>query len=277
MSTQAPAPPHAPAPTGGSGGAGGRTALRVLVVALGLAVVAWNAVAVASLLSRGTGTSDATFGGVRVLELDLSFEEVDVTGSATTDEVTVSRGWHWSLGEPEIVTRQEGDRLVVRSSCSYTPGLPCTGWVHLTVPADVTVTGEITDNRLTLDDLTGEVDVSTSDGGITARDVSGPLRLASRDGTIEGSRIRSAQVEASTSDGSVRLAFADPPTSVRATSRDGSVQLTLPDDRTAYHVTVSTSDGSSDVTVPTDPTAERRITATTSDGDVTIAPAGQGS
>ena len=274
MSTQTPAPPRAPAPSGGSGGSGGRTALRVLVVALGLAIVAWNAVAVASLLSRGTGTSDATFGGVRVLELDLSFEEVDVTGSATTDEVTMSRGWHWSLGEPDIVTRQVGDRLVVGSTCTWTPGLPCTGWVHLAVPAGVTVTGGVTDNHVTLRDLTGPVDLSTSDGGITARDVSGRLRLASRDGTIEGSGIRSTQVEASTSDGSVRLGFAEPPRSVRATSRDGSVQLTLPDDRTAYHVTVSTRDGSSEVTVPTDPTAPRRITASTSDGDVEIAPAG---
>jgi hypothetical protein len=274
MSTQAPAPPRAPAPSGGSGGSGGRTALRVLVVGLGLAVVAWNAVAVASLLSLATDTRDATFSGVRVLELDLAFEDVDVTGSATTDEVTVDRGWHWSLGEPEIVTRQDGDRLVVGSSCSWTPGLPCTGWVHLTVPADVTVTGGVTDSHLTLRDLAGEVDVSTSDGGITLAAVSGPLRLESRDGSVEGTGIRSSSVSASTSDGSVRLAFADPPRSVRATSRDGSVQLTLPDDRTAYHVTVSTSDGSSDVTVPTDPTAPRRITATTSDGDVTIAPAG---
>jgi hypothetical protein len=72
----------------------------------------------------------------------------------------------------------------------------------------------------------------------------------------------------------VRLTFADPPRSVRATSRDGSVQLTLPDDRTSYHVTVSTRDGSSDVSVPTDPTAPRRITAATSDGDVEIAPGG---
>lgn len=263
MSTQAPAPPRAPATSGGPGSSGGRTALRVLVVALGLAVVAWNAVAVASLLSRGTDTRDGTFGGVRVLELDLSFEEIDVTGSATADEVSVSRGWHWSLGEPEIVTRQVGDRLVVGSSCTWTPGLPCTGWVHLTVPAGVTVTGGVTDNQVTLRDLTGTVDLSASDGGITARDVSGPLRLASRDGTIEGSGIRSARVEASTSDGSVR-----------ATSRDGSVQLTLPDDRTAYHVTVSTRDGSSDVAVPTDPTAPRRITAATSDGDIDIAPRG---
>ena len=274
MSTQAPAPPQAPAPSGGPGGSGGRTALRVLVVALGLALVAWNAVAVASLLSRGTDTHDATFNGVRVLELGLSFEEVDVTGSATTDEVTLSRGWHWSLGEPEVVARQVGDRLVVGSSCTWTPGLPCTGWVHLTVPPDVTVTGGVTDNHVTLRDLTGTVDLSTSDGGITARDVSGPLRLTARDGTVDGSGIRSARVEASTSDGSVRLYFAEPPRSVRATSRDGSVQLTLPDDGTAYDVKVSTRDGSSDVTVPTDPTAARRIAATTSDGDVDIAPGG---
>jgi hypothetical protein len=274
MSTDAPAPPRPTAPPGAPGGSGGRTALRILVVALGLAFVAWNAVAVASLLSRATDTREATFGEVRVLELDLGFEEVDVTGSASADEVTLDRGWHWSLSEPEIVTRQVGDRLVVGSSCSWTPGLPCTGWVHLTVPADVSVTGGVTDNHLTLRDLTGTVDLSTSDGGITAHDVSGPLRLTSRDGTIEGSGIRSARVQASTSDGSVRLAFADPPRSVRATSRDGSVRLTLPDDRTAYHVTVSTTDGSSDVTVPTDPTAPRRITATTSDGDVDIASAG---
>ena len=274
MSTLAPAPDAPPAPAGGGGSPGGRTALRILVVTVGLALVAWNAVAVASLLSRGTDTKDATYGGVRVLELDLAFEEVDVSGSASADQVTLSRGWHWSLGEPDIVTRQVGDRLVVGSSCSFAPGIPCTGWVHLTVPADVQVTGRVTDNHLTLRDLDGEVDVSTSDGDVTATDVGGPLRLASRDGTVEASQVRSARVEATTSDGSVHIAFAVPPRSVRATSRDGSVRLTLPDDGTSYAVTVSTRDGSSEVTVPTDPTASRHITASTSDGDISIAAGG---
>jgi hypothetical protein len=273
MSTLAPAP-TVPPPAGGGGSPGGRLALRLLVVTVGLVAVAWNAVAVASLLSRGMETQDDRFSDVRVLELDLAFEAVDVTGSATAVDVTLSRGWQWSLGEPDIVTRQEGDRLLVGSTCSFTPGRPCTGWVHLTVPADVTVTGGTTDNHLTLRRLTGAIDVSTSDGGITATRVSGPLRLASRDGTVEAARVHSARVEATTSDGSVHIAFAVPPQSVRATARDGSVRLTLPDDGTAYHVTVSTRDGSSDVTVPTDPTAPRRITASTSDGDVTIAPRG---
>ena len=274
MSTQAPAPPRAPAPSGGAGGSGGRTALRVLVVALGLAVVAWNAVAVASLLARGSDSRDGTFGGVRVLELDLSFEEVDVTGSATADRVTMSRGWHWSLGEPEVVTRQVGDRLVVGSSCPFTPGIPCTGYVHLTVPEGTAVTGRVSDNHLTLRDLTGGIDVSTSDGGVTVVGATGPLRLESRDGTIEASQIRSARVDATTSDGSVHVAFASPPQTVRATSRDGSVELTMPDDRTAYRVTVAVRDGSSAVSVPRDPTSPRRIRVTTSDGDVSITPRG---
>lgn len=273
MSTQTTTPPTAlPAP--GGKGNGGRAALRILVVGVGLALVAYYAVAVASLLSRAYETRAGTYRGVQVVDLDLSFEEVEVVGSPSTTEVRMSRGYHWSLSKPEIVTRQVGDRLVVRSSCRFTPGLPCTGWVRLTVPAALRVAGGSTDGHLTLRSLTGPVDVETSDGGITVSRATGGLRLQSRDGTIEGSRLRSADVHAASSDGSVHLVFSTPPRSVVATSRDGSVELILPDDGTTYDVRARATDGSTDVSVPTDPKSTRHLTARTSDGSIRIAPQG---
>lgn len=271
MSTQTTAPPAAQPAPGGDGN-GGRAALRILVIGVGLALVAYYAVAVAGLLSRAYETRAGTYRGVQVVELDLSFEEVEVVGSPSATEVRMSRGYHWSLSKPEIVTRQVGDRLVVRSSCRFTPELPCSGWVRLTVPAGLRVSGGSTDRHLAFRNLTGPVDVETSDGGITVSGATGPLRLQSRDGTIEGWGLRSADVVAATSDGSVRLSFATPPTSVLATSRDGSIELTLPEDTTKYDVNASTRDGSTDVSVPTDPKSARELTARTSDGSIRIAP-----
>jgi hypothetical protein len=272
MSTQTTPPAYADAPAAPPRRTGG-TSLRVLAVLLALLLVAYGAVVLASLLARETRTSTDAFEGIRSIQLDTSFESVDVVGSGGTS-VDVSRRWTWSMKEPTVRTRQVGDRLVVSSSCPFSPGLPCTGKVQLTVPSDVAVLGGTSDGHLLLSDLTGPLDVHNADGGVELRDVSGRLRLSTSDGSVRAEGLASGQVTVDTADGSVQLSFAKAPTSVRASTSDGSLEIVVPKDGTAYAVSVSVSDGSQSVDVPTDPASSRRITVHTSDGSVRILPAG---
>ncbi len=272
MTTQTTPPAYADA-SAGPPRRGGRTSLRVLAVVLALLLVAYGAVVLASLLARETRTSTDTFQGITSIQLDTSFESVDVIGSDGTN-VGVDRRWTWSMKEPTVRTRQVGDRLVVSSSCPFSPGLPCTGRVQLTVPSDVAVLGGSSDGHLLLTDLTGPIDVHNADGGVELRDVTGRLRLSTSDGSVQAEGLTSDQVTVDTSDGSVRLSFAEPPATVRASTSDGSLEIVVPKDGTAYAVTVSVSDGSQQVDVPTDPGSTRRISIHTSDGSVRVLPAG---
>ena len=267
MTTTLTAPAPQPA---GDRDSGARTAVRVLVVVVALALVGYGAVAVASLLSRGDGTSHATYAGVHTLHLDLSFESVDVVGSSTATGVTMTRSFHWSTARPDIGARVSGDTLTVTSHCPWTPGMPCTGHVRLVVPAATRIVGGSSDGHLTVRRVTSPMNLSSSDGGIEVHGATGTLRLDTSDGGISATGLHTGDVQASTSDGSVHLSFLTPPTAVRVTSSDGSVLVDVPHDLTVYRVNVSTKDGSRTVDVPTDPSSQRHIAVSTKDGSVRV-------
>jgi DUF4097 and DUF4098 domain-containing protein YvlB len=114
------------------------------------------------------------------------------------------------------------------------------------------------------------MNLSSSDGGIEVHGPTGPLRLDTSDGGISATGLRTGDVRASSSDGSVHLSFLSPPTTVSVASSDGSVLVDVPHDGTAYRVDISTSDGSRTVDVPTDPASDRHIAVSTQDGSVQI-------
>lgn len=249
---------------------GGRTALRVLLVGFSLLLVAWGALTVASLLGRDTEHRSATYGNVRTLDLDLDFESVTVIGEQSATSVAMDRSYTWSMSRPTVSSRVVGDRLLMTSDCSWTVGLGCTGDVRLVVPRGTTVRVHGSDGHLSLRGLTGTVDAETADAGIDVSDVTGALQLHTSDGSITGTGVRSSAVQATTSDGSVQLNFSSAPTDVRALSSDGSVEVLVPRDGNPWRVDATTSDGSRAVDVATDPSADRRIQVHTSDGSVHI-------
>jgi hypothetical protein len=246
--------------------------VRILAVGLSLLLVAYGAVALASLLARDTQTRSASYQGVTTIELDTGFEDVDVVAAEGADSVAMTRRWTWSLSEPTVSSRQDGDRLVLSSSCTFSPGLPCTGLIRLTVPPDLRVVGGVSDGHLLVDGLTSPLDVQTTDGSLDLRALSGDLRLVTRDASLRGTGLTSDRVTLESSDGSAHLTFARPPSSVRATTRDGSIEVRLPDDGTAYDVSVDVSDGSQQVTVPTASRSPHTVTLHARDGSVRVAP-----
>lgn len=263
------ADPPDPGPRDG----GLRTPVRVLAVAVSLLLVGWGALTLASLLARGSGEAHASYAGVHSVVLDTGFESVDVVGSPGATAVRLDRTYHWALHRPTVRARLDGDLLRVSSACPFEIGVGCTGHLTLVVPPGITLTAATHDGHLVVSDLSGPVDAATSDGGLELRDLTGPVRLSTSDGSVQAQGLTSDRVTVGSSDGSVRLGFAEAPTAVRVSTSDGSVEITVPHDGTAYAVTVTTSDGSQQVQLPTDPAATRRIEVHTSDGSVHVTPA----
>jgi hypothetical protein len=247
-----------------------RGALRLLAVVLSVLMVGFGAWSLASLLARSTERAQATYAGIRVVDVDVAFESLHVTAHDSS-EVGLSRRWSWSFGEPRVSQRKVGNRLVVTSSgCGFTPGLGCTGSVDLDVPRDVTLRLRASNSRLSLQDLTGAIDASTSNGSVVGAGLTGPLLLHTSNGRIEMTGLRSSRVDGSTSNGSVRMTFLTAPTTVVASTSNGSAEVLVPRDGTAYRVDATTSNGANEVTVPTDPQADRTIDAHTSNGAVRV-------
>jgi hypothetical protein len=262
--------PGATGPAASRPDGGVRTSLRVLAVAFSLLAVGWGALTLASLLARVTEHRSATYHGVRALDVDLSFESVEVVGSANATSVSMTRSYTWSLGKPSISNRLDGDVLSIGSSCPFSVGLGCSGHVRLVVPKDMEVQVHNSDGSMTLRNIDGPIDLSTSDGSINASNLTGPVTLHSDDGSLTATGLRSGEVEATTSDGSIRLSFAVAPSSVTADTGDGSIEVVVPSDGTAYQVTGTTGDGSRDVTVPTDSSSARHMQLSTGDGSLRV-------
>jgi hypothetical protein len=262
--------PTSPGPAAPRQDAGLRTSLRILAVFLSLALVGWGALTLASLLARATEHRSATYAGVHALDLELAFESAEIVGSSTATSVTMTRSYTWSLSKPDISNTLDGSVLSIRSSCPLSVGLGCSGHVRLVVPKDAEVRVRNSDGALTLRDIDGAVDLATSDGSINASNLTGQVKLHSSDGSMTVTGLRSSNVDASTSDGAVRLSFDVAPSSVTGHSSDGSIQVVVPPDGTAYHVTATTSDGSRVISVPTDPSSAHRIALSTSDGAIRV-------
>lgn len=250
--------------------AGLRTSLRILAVVLSLAAVGWGALSIASLLARATAHSSATYEGVRAVDLDVAFESVQIVGVADATSVSMTRSYTWSLAKPSISNRVDGDLLSITSSCPFSAGLGCSGHIRLVVPKDLEVRVHGSDGSLTLRNLDGTVDVTTSDGSVNASDLTGHVKLRTSDGSVTATELGSTEVDAATSDGSVRLSFDTAPSTVTAHTSDGSIQVVVPADGTAYDVTATTSDGSREVSVPNDPSSAHRMQLSTSDGAVRV-------
>jgi hypothetical protein len=262
------APADDPGPTRGSNS---RTTAKVLLAVVGVALVAWCALTVVSLLGRDTQRSSATYDNVTDVDLDLAFEKVTVVGQPGARQVSMKRSWTWSMSRPQVDAHVDGDRLTMTSRCSWTVGLGCSGSVQLVVPPGTAIRVHASDGDVSVHRITADVDIDSTDGDIDVADVTGSMRLRSTDGSVVGTDVRSSGVDAETTDGAVRLDFASAPDEVRAVSSDGGVEVLVPRDGQPWAVRASTSDGTRSVGVATDPAASRHIEAHSSDGSIRIA------
>lgn len=252
-------------------------AVGSIAAVLGL-LVAGTSVASAFARDRET-TRQVVPDQVEVLEVDGHHNvSVRIVGS-DRDDVDVEAVAHRGLLTPDQDVEVEGDRLVVSSSCGplspLAVGLFCGTDYTISVPAelDVVVDGA---GSVTVVDVAGSVDITTSGGSATLDGTSGAVDVHTRGGSVEGLGLRSRSVEVASDGGSVQLTFERPPDLVDLTSTGGGVVAELPDEAVAYRVDASADGGRVDTQVRTDPDAERTITAHSDGGSVVLRYRGAG-
>lgn len=229
----------------------GRAVVRLLAVLLALGMVVLGALNIVGSLGQDSKRVRHTYSGVRVVDVHVGAESVEVR-EGVGDSTRLDRTITWSLRTPTVVQRQVGQRLEITSHCPFSMGRGCSGHVLVVVPPGT------------------EVHASSSAGSVRATGLSGVVELSSSAGSVSGTGLRSADVTASSSAGSTRLAFVVPPQQVDASSSAGSVEVVVPRGPAAYLVDAGSSAGSSDVAVRTDPASDRTVRAHSSAGSVTV-------
>lgn len=266
---------------------GRRTALAVgLVVALTL--IAFGSINVASALGQTTERISTTY-RLRSdrLSVDVGSGDLRIVGDSGR-EVRVTTRLRYGLWKPAVEASSTATGLRLASSChwlgfcdvDYTIAVPAgTALDLVTSSGDVTVrdvTGTVvartSSGDMVLERLTGaSVEARSSSGDVRATDVTGRrLALRASSGDIRGVRLGSSEVAARASSGDVRLDLRTAPDRVAAHTGSGDVRVELPRPEDGYHVRVDTGSGDATVEVPVNDGSDREIEATTGSGDVRL-------
>lgn len=222
------------------------------------------------LLAHEEVTETETFptDGVERLRVATDSGSIEIEGG-DVEEITVvaeiSHGFQRTRHQADV----EDGTLVVDSDCPIFSQW-CSVDYRITVPADVDVVASSSNGRITVRDLTGDVDVDGDNGRVELVRLTGSITASTDNGRLEGTGLRSQHVDVDSDNGRVTLTFAEPPSAVTATSDNGRVEVVVPDTTDTYRVRATTDDGDNDVGVRTDPDSDRTITIDTDNGDVDV-------
>jgi DUF4097 and DUF4098 domain-containing protein YvlB len=270
------------APPGGDPPAMALAAHQSRPVARGALLVVGALTAVLLAMAAGLQAVAATSGrvyrdervtlpaAVTTLEVDTSSGDVVLTGTSARQGV-VDAQLSGTVRTPSLHVQIAGDTARLSADCGAFVLLTCDATMRVTVPAGVSVRARSSSGDITATGLTSSFDLGTSSGDITASGGAGSARLSTSSGDVHATALGAATVDARTSSGSVTVGLTVVPEKVSAHSSSGDVRITVPDGPTAYRVSASTSSGDSSVRVRTDPTSPRRISASTSSGNVIVA------
>jgi hypothetical protein len=220
--------------------------------------------------------------------------------------ITVRRQLQWPDGKPVISQRWDGHTLRLTQACpTGSSNGNCNVEYILIVPSSVSVTASTGSGNVTVNGVTGRLDLFSASGDLAASGTSGPVsaRTSSGNVTVNGATgrldlfsasgdlaasgtsgpvsawtssgnvtvtgARSSDVTAETSSGDVLLAFSGVPARADGESASGNVMVFVPPPA-RYNVQAGTSAGNRTVTVAQDPASPRVIIANSASGDVTV-------
>ncbi|MFL6111777.1 MAG: DUF4097 family beta strand repeat-containing protein [Catenulispora sp.] len=113
------------------------------------------------------------------------------------------------------------------------------------------------------------VQVTTSDGRVEVANVTGAVDLTSSDGDLQASGLGSGDASFQTTNGTVSAAFTGAPARIRVTTTNADVDIAT-DGRTRYYDSVQNTNGSRSLTNLQDRFAAAEIDVTTSNGNVSV-------
>lgn len=271
--TGAPAATPPPGATPRRGSPRVRRAWRIGGTVLTAVVLVWGLVQVVGVLGRSTASVDVELeaDGIEELVVEVAGGSVEILG--TDDELVRVRGEVTSgLTTTRHREQRVGARFVVSSECVGGPLSTFCSVDHvIEVPRAMSVLVRSSETAVTLEGLTGSVDVETRNEAVRGDELSGSqLRIETSNAPVELRSTRSPVVSVRTSNDAVTTTFDEPVEDLDIDTSNGEVEVVLPDTPDPYVVRLDTSNGAQVVSVRTDPTSPRRVDVRTSNDDVTV-------
>ncbi len=210
------------------------------------------------------------------VEIDLEIGDVRVVGGAS--QVSLERVLEYAATKPKFTETWRGDTLVIRARCELSgferaQGERCGVGYVVRVPAAVTVEANVGKGAIRIDDVDGELRLSTDSGDVEIRNARGRVWVRSGSGTITATGLRGNEAIAHTVVGDVSLDFAAAPGLVRAVTEFGAIDVALPrgdNGAMAYLVRADTTVGQRYVDVSSDPASLHQVFAAAKQGDVYV-------
>jgi hypothetical protein len=219
------------------------------------------------LLQKKLNTTRTFAGAAHHLVVRLDVGSVTVTGRAGDDTV-VHRTLTYGFRKPLAKDRATADGVHIDGACPSYSLAACRLSYKIEVPLDDVVDVRTKAGSVQVRALTGAVTLSTTAGSLSVTDLEGHVDLATTAGSIKGTALRTLDVRAHTSAGSVSLRFGVAPNNVDVSTSAGSVFVDLVD--AVYKVDATTGAGSTNIDVRTDADATRTVKASTSAGSIRI-------
>jgi hypothetical protein len=234
--------------------------LGLVVIAGGIALFIW-------LGPVSTATQEETFAGpVDQLIVEVT-GAVDLAAGDTT-RLTITKEWLFG-SEPVVEVDETNGVARVSGECPWFR-LRCITKLEGTVSPDAAIEVNTSAGTIEVSGTTNGVDLETSAGAVHADGIRGQALLHTSAGNIIAT-VTDGDVDAETSAGRIEMTVLGDFSSVSAETSAGNIDLEVADE--VYDVDADTSAGSVTIEVRTDPSAQRRISAESSAGSITISPA----
>lgn len=217
--------------------------------------------------ARETRTTFAVTEPITAVEVESASGRVDVVaaGEAATMVGRTSRSL---LGAPKVRQSVVDGVLRLQASCPRIGAAVCEVRYRLELPATVPVRVRSQRGDVTVDGMTGSVDVATGSGSILLTRLSGPVTARTESGSVSGIDLGAPSVDASTRGGPLRISLAKPAERLDVRSLSGAVELILAPGR--YRVEATTGRGRPDIGAVVDAMSNYVVRATTDAGSVRI-------
>ncbi len=224
-----------------------------------------------------TGTEQQAYQQLATrVEIDIENGDVRVVGGAS--QVSLERRLEYAARRPTFTETWRGDTLVIRAQCELSAferaqGERCGVGYVLRVPAAVTVEANVGMGKIRIDDVDGELRLSSDSCHVEIRNARGRVRVQSKSGTITATGLGGTEAIAQTGVGDVSLDFVTTPLLVRAITDFGTIDVALPRGdigAMAYLVRAETTVGRRYVDVLSDPASLHQVFATAGKGDLYV-------
>ncbi|MFG2042511.1 hypothetical protein [Dactylosporangium sp. NPDC048998] len=199
-----------------------RRQLHILKVVAIAGIVVGGLGACGSMPAKTFEDDSALQGAITSVRLDNSSGGVELRGKEGADEVSMHRKVEYRGDRPHGATHKVENGVLVLGGC----GRHCSVSYSIDLPAGLPVSGETSTGAISLSHV-GEVSVSTGSGRIVLDEVTGSVDVRTTNGRIGGRGLAGGRIRAETSNGAIELT---PTTSqdIQAKTSNGHITLTVP-------------------------------------------------